>query len=102
MRQYAFPRHEVVISVKKGRKLKMELLLISFLCFNLVTSSPVLSDESQTLESQALEVKPSVQVQGSKFLLINTYLTGGPTIRQWPKIIFPHPFFAEPTNCKVF
>ena len=80
----------------------MELLLISFLCFNLVTSSPVLSDESQSLESQALEAKPSVQVQGSKFLLINTYLTGGPTIRQWPKIIFPHPFFAEPTNCKVF
>ena len=80
----------------------MELLLISFLCFNLVTSSPVLSDESQSLESQALEAKPSVQVQGSKFLLINTYLTGGPTIRQWPEIIFPHPFFAEPTNCKVF
>lgn len=52
------------------------LLLISFLCFNLVTSSPVLSDES--LESQALEVKPSVEVQASKFLLINTYLTGGP------------------------
>ena len=58
-------------------KLKGSFFCI-FWCFNLVTSSPVLSED---VEEQNLEVKsqPSVQVQGSKFLLINTYLTGGPT-----------------------